>query len=163
MFFIKFGWHDEKFTLGTFESGLFPWLLADFWQWNADIRIFICSCNRFSLFHNKVFAELISWIATLSWSITKPFLLISYCSRGTFYISWFFYPLMEPASTYQPFYQTCCTSPSLWPGTQLFGALAFDLWFKSFLACLGQRSNVHCILLCPKTNLNQLRKADNRC
>ena len=139
-FFIKFDWHDE-FTLGTFESGLFPWLLADFWQWNADIRIFICSCNRFSLFHNKVFAELISWIATLSWSITKPFLLISYCSRGTFYITWFFYPLMEPASTYQPFYQTSCTSPSLWPGTQLFGALV-QYPVSTYMFCTTWNSNL---------------------
>ena len=138
----------------------------DFRQWNADFCIFVWRCNRFSLFHKKVYAELISWFVTVSWFMTKPFLLISYCSRGTFYISCCFDTLMVPANTYQSlptFYQNCHSMLSLRPRTQFFGALAFDLWFKSSLAGLGQKSNVGSIFLCPKTNLNQLRKANNRC
>ena len=42
---------------------------------NAYFRIFVWPCNRFSLFHNTVFNEPICWIATVSWFITKPYLL----------------------------------------------------------------------------------------
>ena len=81
---------SEKWVKGFAQGYPLDCWIWDFRLWKADIRIFVWRCNHFSLFRNKVFAELISWIPTVSWFITKPFLLNSYCSRGTFYISCFF-------------------------------------------------------------------------
>ena len=147
--------------LGTFQSGLFSWLL--------NLRFPTIKMHTF---------EFLFGLAIVLVFFTTQFLMSrfvgsqlflglsrkSYCSIGIFYIAGFFYTLMEPISTYQSlpsFYYK--TAVHLWSWPQLFGALTFDLWFQSFLAGVGKKWNVRCILLCQKTNLNQIRKADNRC